>query len=377
MDPEGGVLIADSGNRRLRRVAPDGAISTVAGNGAATGADEDGVGALDTALQDPTDVAVAADGTIYVVERGADRVRRIATDGLVTAFAGTGTAGFGGDGGVATRARLDSPSDLAVAPDGSVLIADTGNERVRRVAPSGVIETLAGNGTRGFGGDGSPATGGELNRPSGVAVARDGRVLIADTGNDRVRQISLGGQLNTVAGNGQDGPGGDGGPASKARARLPFRPGRAAGRNAADRRYRQSLDPPGQVGVRLDRVRRVGDSQRRRQRNLRLRLQRPPAAHAGHAFRPRPLALRARRPRTVERDRRRARRQDHDRACRRRPSDRDHRPRRGADPASLRRQRATCRRHRSLWRHHLAQHHRRRHAHPLRSARAGRERDDL
>ncbi len=221
VDPEGGILIADSGNRRIRRVAPDGTISTVVGNGAATGPSEDGVGALATALADPTDVAAAADGTIYVVERGADRVRRIATDGVATAFAGTGTAGFGGDGGIATRARLDSPSDIAVAPDGSVLIADTGNERVRRVVPSGVIETLAGDGTRGFAGDGGPATAGELNRPAGVAVARDGRVLIADTGNDRVRQVSLGGQLNTVAGDGQDGPGGDGGPAGKAELDFP------------------------------------------------------------------------------------------------------------------------------------------------------------
>jgi RHS repeat-associated protein len=219
--PDGSILIADTGNRRIRRVAPDGTISTVAGSGAATGADQDGVAATATALQDPTDVAVASDGTIYVVEGAADRIRRIATDGLISAFAGTGTAGFGGDGGVATGARLNSPSDIAVAPDGTVLIADTANERIRRVVPSGVIDTVAGNGVRGFAGDGGPAVEAQLNRPAGVATGRDGRIFVADTGNDRVRQISLGGQLNTLAGTGQDGPGGDGGPASKAELDFP------------------------------------------------------------------------------------------------------------------------------------------------------------
>lgn len=219
--PDGAILIADTGNHRVRRVDPDGKISTLAGNGAASGPAADGVVATDTALQDPTDLAVASDGTVYVVEGGADRIRRIATDGLVSALAGTGTAGFGGDGGIATKARLDSPSDISVATDGTVLVADTGNDRIRRIVPSGVIDTIAGDGSRGFAGDGGPALEASLDRPSGVTSGRDGRVFIADTGNDRVRQISLGGQLNTIAGNGQDGPGGDGGPAVEAELDFP------------------------------------------------------------------------------------------------------------------------------------------------------------
>jgi len=208
---DGSVLIADVLNNRIRRVAPDGRISTFAGVGAA-GSAGDGGPAASAELNAPADVAVVGDGVI-VADALNHRIRRISSDGTIRTVAGT-TAGLSGDGGPATGARMNGPRELAPQSDGGLLVADAGNHRIRRIAPDGTITTVAGT-TRGAAGDGGPATAAQLDTPSGVAVTADGGFLVADTGNRRIRRVGPDGVISTVAGAGV-GFAGDGGPASAA-----------------------------------------------------------------------------------------------------------------------------------------------------------------
>jgi sugar lactone lactonase YvrE len=182
---------------------------TRAGTGTA-GAIGDGSMAAAAQLNGPRGIARLADGSILVADTTNNRVRRIAADGTITTVAGTGAAGSIGDGGPAVLAQVSGPRDVAVGPDGVTwYVADTGGNRVRRVDAGGTITTVAGNGTAGFGGDGAAATLGALNAPSGVAVTAAGDLLIADTTNNRVRLVS-GGVLSTVAGTGTASSTGDG-----------------------------------------------------------------------------------------------------------------------------------------------------------------------
>lgn len=210
---DGSYVIADTGNHRLRRVTPDGTITTYAGTSRGFGGD--GGPATAAQLDSPRDVAQLLDGSLLVADTGNNRIRRIAPDGTITTFAGTGAAGAAGDGGPAVNAQLTAPRDVAPLADGGVAIADTGNDRIRRVAPDGTITTIAG-GTRGNGGDGGPAVNAQLNGPSGVTPLTNGALLVADSGNDRVRRITPLGTIFTVAGT-EPGLAGDGGPASAAR----------------------------------------------------------------------------------------------------------------------------------------------------------------
>jgi RHS repeat-associated protein len=219
--PDGSVLIADSGNNRIRRVGPDGLITTLAGTGV-PGYSGDGGPATAARLYSPSGVAVAADGSVLIADPGNHRIRRIGPDGLITTLVGTGVYGYSGDGGPATRAQLRSPYGVAVAPDGSVLIADSNNHRIRRVGPDGLITTLAGTGVQGYSGDGGPATQATFGRPYGVAVAPDGSVLIADAGNHRIRRVGPDGLMTTLAGTGVQGYSGDGGPATRATFWYPY-----------------------------------------------------------------------------------------------------------------------------------------------------------
>ena len=148
------------------------------------------------------DVVVAPSGAIHVAEGYRNRVRTIDTDYIVTTIAGTGTAGYTGDGGPATAAQLDNPGGMAVHPDGSLWIADTGNHVIRRVATDGTITTVAGTGTAGYTGDDGPATAAQLDGPTDLAVTSDGAVFVADTGNDRIRRIAADGTIVTYAGGG-------------------------------------------------------------------------------------------------------------------------------------------------------------------------------
>ena len=192
--PGGATLIADARNNVVRRVGPDGIIGTIAGVG--QGLSGDGGPAVDADLNTPTDVAVLADGSVLVADAGNRRVRRIAPNGIITTVAGS-TRGLSGDGGLAIAAQLDTPRALAPLPDGGFLIADSGNSRIRRVAPNGFISTVAGT-VRGFAGDGGAAVSAQLNSPAGLTLTGDGGYLIADAGNGRVRRVAADGVISTA-----------------------------------------------------------------------------------------------------------------------------------------------------------------------------------
>jgi NHL repeat len=168
----------------------------------------------------PSAVAVDASGNVYTTLEGADEVIKITPGGSSSVFAGTGTGGFSGDGGPATSAKLNSPRGIGIDSSGNVYIADTGNNRIRKVTVAGIISTVAGTGTAGFSGDGGAATAAKLSGPYGVSVDASGTIYIADTGNHRVRNISSG-TITTIAGTGTSGFTGDGGTATSAQLASP------------------------------------------------------------------------------------------------------------------------------------------------------------
>ncbi len=214
-DGAGGFYVASNSQNRVYRVAADGRLNVVAGSGS-NGFSGDGGPATSAQLDSPSGVAVDTAGNLFIAERSNNRVRKVTPGGVISTVAGNGTGGFRGDGGPATSAQLDSPSGVAVDTAGNLFIADTSNQRVRKVTPGGVISTVAGIGTGGFRGDGGPATSAMLNYPQGVAVDTAGNLFIADTFNQRVRKVTPGGVISTVAGIGTKGFSGDGGPATSA-----------------------------------------------------------------------------------------------------------------------------------------------------------------
>lgn len=190
-------------------------IKTIAGTGA-WGSIGDGGPATAAEFLDIFGVTTDRTGNVYIVDDGNNNVRIVNSSGIVNAFAGNGTIGFSGDGGPATAAELWYPQNAAVDKAGNVYIADSRNNRVRMVNTSGIISTFAGNGTGSFSGDGGPATAAELYGPYGVAIDGAGNIYIADYSNNRVRIVNPAGIINTFAGNGLTNFSGDGGPATAA-----------------------------------------------------------------------------------------------------------------------------------------------------------------
>ncbi len=221
VDSAGNLYIADTDNHRVRKVTPDGVITTVAGDGAA-GFRADGVPAASARLSGPRAVAVDGAGNLYIADRGNDRIRRVTPAGIISTVAGGGgPRGFGGDGGPATRAQLNLPENVAVDAAGNLYIADTGNHRVRKVSPDGVITTVVGTGTAGFNSDGGLGPQTQLNGPNDVAVDAFGNLYVADRNNHRVRRVTPAGIVSTYAGNGTAGSAGDNGPATLAQLNFP------------------------------------------------------------------------------------------------------------------------------------------------------------
>ncbi len=188
-DPNGGVYIADLDAHVIRYVAPSGIVSTVAGTGV-PGYSGDGGPATLARLNGPARLAQDESGNLYFVETKNHVLRRVRPDGTIETVAGTGRRGYSGDGGPARLAQFDSPYDLVIAPTGDILVVDTGNSVVRRVGRNGIVTTLVGSGDPGFSGDGSDPRTCSLNHPVGAALAADGSLWIADTFNNRVRRIS-------------------------------------------------------------------------------------------------------------------------------------------------------------------------------------------
>jgi sugar lactone lactonase YvrE len=217
VDGAGNIYIADSANHRIRRVDPQGTITTVAGTGTpdATG---DGGPAGAATIKDPKTLATDAAGRIlYIADTGNNRIRRIDLgSGVITTLAGMTKAGFEGDGGPAGKALLNSPRGVWVTGDGTIYVADTDNHRIRRVDTDGTISTVAGTGMAGFSGDGGPAARAQLNDPRAVAVDKGGNVYVGEELGQRVRRIDPSGTITTIAGNGTAGFSGDGGPAAAA-----------------------------------------------------------------------------------------------------------------------------------------------------------------
>jgi len=216
VDSAGSLYIADGGNHRIRKVS-NGIITTVAGNGMAGFGGDNGP-ATSARLQYPFDVAVDSAGNLYIADYANSRIRKV-SNGVITTVAGTGQNGFSGDNGPATSARLWSPAGVAVDAAGNLYVADSGNNRVRKVS-NGVITTVAGNGTFGFSGDNGPATNAQLAGQSRVTVDSAGNLYIAEYNNQRIRKVSNG-VITTIAGKGTAGFSGDNGPGINAELNYP------------------------------------------------------------------------------------------------------------------------------------------------------------
>ena len=224
MDGAGNLYIADGDNHRIRKVDAIGTITTIAGTGESEfgrgGFGGDGGPAVQAQLSSPTGVALDGAGNLYIADSSNHRIRRVDFTGVITTVAGTGEFDFGGDGGPATQAQLNGPIGVALDGAGNLYIADTFSNRIRKVDSTGTITTIAGTGEYGFGGggggNGGPATQAQLGWPFGVALDGAGNLYIADTGNSWIRKIDSTGTITTIAGTGEYGFGGDGGPATQA-----------------------------------------------------------------------------------------------------------------------------------------------------------------
>ena len=216
-DASGNLYIADGGNCRIRRISTVGIITTFAGSASSPwdcGFSGDGGLAVNAKLDWPSWMTFDANGNLYFTDEGNNRVRKITTAGVISTVAGSGSWGWGwsqpsysGDGGPATSARLNLPQGLAIDSMGNLYIADRENHRIRKVTPGGIISTIAGSGPTGtnngdFSGDDGPAAVARLNLPQGLGIDRAGNLFVSDTGNYRVRKIDIAGTITTVAGNG-------------------------------------------------------------------------------------------------------------------------------------------------------------------------------
>ncbi|MNR89070.1 Serine/threonine-protein kinase PknD [compost metagenome] len=189
-DSAGDLYVAERGGHRILRIAPDWMVTVVAGTGVPGFAGDDGQ-ALEAEFRQPTDIHVDDHDNLYVADTGNHRIRRIGTDGTITTIAGTGVAGGEGDGGIATEAQLNQPTGVTMDAFGNLYIADSGNQRIRQVQTDGTIVTIAGSIFGGFGGDGKLPSQAQFNIPFGVSVAPGGVLLVADRDNQRMRQFLL------------------------------------------------------------------------------------------------------------------------------------------------------------------------------------------
>jgi len=221
VDSAGNLYIADSSNNAIRKVS-GGKITTIVGSTAGTpGFYGDGGPGTQAQVSNPVAVALDAAGNLYIADAGNAAIRKLTPDGTISTFAGQGGAGFGGDGGFANKAQFSNPTGLAFDSAGNLYVADSGNHRIRMIAPNNIITTVAGSSGNGFAGDGGAATKAKLNTPRGVSVDSARNLYIADTFNNRIRVVTPYGTIYTVAGSGASNANGDGGPATSAGMKFP------------------------------------------------------------------------------------------------------------------------------------------------------------
>ncbi len=228
--PAGEIYIAE-GNR-VRQVTKDGRISTFAGTGTAGNAGSGGP-AAQAQLNVPQGLAVDSAGNVYIADTLNNRVLRVDSDGTITTVAGDGEAGYAGDGKPGPSAKLNLPTGLAIGFGDTLFIADTGNNVVRQVAADGTISTVAGTGEAGYRGDAGRAGDAVLHAPGGLAFDNEGNLFIADTLNQRVRRVDVNGQIESIAGTGVPGYLGDGHPATFAELHLATNPLEGIGQGIA------------------------------------------------------------------------------------------------------------------------------------------------
>ncbi len=212
IDGTGNLYIADFNNNVVRKISTTGFISTFAGTGL-PGYSGDGGPATVAKLFKPSGLAIDATGNVFISDCSNNRVRKVATSSTITTYAGTGGSGSSGDGGQATSAQVFQPFGVTLDATGNLYIAESPSNKVRKVAPGGIITTFAGTGSVGFSGDGGPAISAQINNPTGVALDSAGNIYIDDQSNSRIRKVSPLGVITTIAGNGIVGYAGDGGPA--------------------------------------------------------------------------------------------------------------------------------------------------------------------
>ena len=215
---DGGIYCSGPGGHTVRKVDRHGIITTVAGTGEA-GFSGDGGPATKARLNVPFAVAADRDGNLFITDENNYRIRKVDEEGIITTFAGTGEGGYSGDGGPATSAQLRDPGGIAFDAKGNLYVADYTS--VRKIDPSGTITTVAGTGQLGFSGDGGPATEAKLTAYD-VALDHKGNIYICDLENQRIRKVDRDGIIHTVAGSGKKGYSGDGGPATKAALKDPW-----------------------------------------------------------------------------------------------------------------------------------------------------------
>ena len=212
--PTGDIYVNLNGEGAIWKISSSGVVTLVAG-GNGTGEIPDGPVTGTGIFPNLTGLVVDASGNLYITEFSSCKVRKISTSGTISTIAGTGTPGFSGDGGAATAAKLNFPFGLAIDATGNIYVADMFNNRVRKISTGGIITTVAGSATSGSGGDGGAATSAQLNQPEGLAFDGSGNLYIADVNNNKIRKVA-GGNISTYAGTGIYGSTGDGGPATSA-----------------------------------------------------------------------------------------------------------------------------------------------------------------
>ncbi len=215
LGPDGTLYVGDRFSGRVRAIAPDGTISTFAGGGEPDDGLGDDLPATEALLMEPHSLAFGPDGSLYIADSGTHRVRRVGPDGVMSTVAGTGAEASSGDGGPATAAALNNPIGIAVDEDGALYVSEFYGHRIRRVDPTGTITTLAGTGSAGDSGDGGPAHLAQIDSPHDVQIGQDGSVYFSDEGNYRIRRVRRDGIIETIAGTGSSSSsaasGGDGG----------------------------------------------------------------------------------------------------------------------------------------------------------------------